>query len=998
MKQIYLILLFVLLGYSPLRGQSTNISGVINTYVSVLQLGSGNCIDSIYVNSTNGFNVDDTVFLFQMKGAILDTSNSSSFGSIINYNNAGNYELASIKSISANCIILNSPLRRTYFVGGALQLIRVPYYANATVVGTLTAAPWNGSTGGVLAFIVAGTLTLNASIDVSDKGFRGGLAPAGSFSCNASAYYFPVGSLDGGNKGEGIGVLSNLKKLGRGAQANGGGGGNNNNSGGGGGSNFSAGGRGGDQVLYSTCLGIPIGGEAGTALTSIQTQNKIFLGGGGGSGHQNDNNNQGIDGKNGGGIVFISANNIVGNGNSIKTNGTNNTQLPFTDGAGAGGAGGTMVLDVNNYSGLLNLELNGGDGGSINSPLYCLGVGGGGSGGVLHHKGSALPSNVNVSLIGGESGKQINPGSSCYQSNWGGANGQNGASFNNYSIPMGVQPIADAGPDHTICSGASVQLGGPPQSGLVYNWNNGIGSSSNPVVSPITTTTYILNVSQTGVCSLVDYDTVTVYVNSSPQASFTYVPNCSGVQLTFNNTSVGASGWLWNFGDGTTSVLTNPVHQFPDTGWFNVQLVVSGLGGCTDTVNQLVFVDLPQFPQASFTADTSTCSFSVQFNSNSINATNLLWNFGDGSSSVTFDPLHIYADSGLYQVSLIASNNCGTDTTILNIYVAPILLPFASFTSDTIHCSSTVSFLNTSQNSMFYIWDFGDGNSSTQFSPIYDYSQSGNYTVSLIASNACGADTIVQNLILNNFEPPVASFTVATLPCDSIVYFNNTSQNGIFSIWDFGDGGSSYLNHPIYQYSNQGNYNVTLISTNECGSDTSSIFVNIELSGPADASFTYDVGFCNSIVQFGNQSVNDYDWLWYFGDNDSSTLANPVHLYEYAGLYQVVLIVNPNSACSDTSEVQLLIEDIGITEVFIPNAFSPNNDGVNDLFELFIPEICDVFNLSIFNRWGQLVFTTSNLKNSWDGKNNGSEVPDGVYYYVLTSKLKIKQGNISVIR
>lgn len=213
-------------------------------------------------------------------------------------------------------------------------MVRVPSYINVTVTGTLTSSAWNGLVGGVLAFFVNGTLTLNDDIDNSDKGFRGGTAPNGSFNCNATNYFYPTGSLDGGRKGEGIANFVQDVSWEEVAQANGGGGGNNNNSGGGGGGNFSAGGRGGNQVLYSACTGMTIGGEGGKAQSVVSSLNKIYFGGGGGSGHQNDNNNSGIHGKNGGGIIFILAQTLIGNNSSVKSNGTSNLQTPVTDGAG----------------------------------------------------------------------------------------------------------------------------------------------------------------------------------------------------------------------------------------------------------------------------------------------------------------------------------------------------------------------------------------------------------------------------------------------------------------------------------------------------------------------------------------------------------------------------------------------------------------------------------------------------------------------------------------
>ncbi|MBA3900759.1 MAG: hypothetical protein H0X62_11215, partial [Bacteroidetes bacterium] len=249
----HFIAFIVILGiYNPTYAQTSSISGVINSYVKVVNLGSGSCIDTIFVTSTVGFSVNDSVMIIQMQGALINTSNTASFGSIISYNDAGNYEFGCIKSIGSNFFVLKSYLKRTYTPSGALQLVRIPVYNNVNVNGILTSSPWNGNTGGVLAFFASGTVTLNADINVSGSGFKGGLGVNGNFDCGKMDYFYPLGSLHGGRKGEGITAAINSQALGRGALANGGGGGNNNNAGGGGGSNNTLGGKGGEQVIYGT--------------------------------------------------------------------------------------------------------------------------------------------------------------------------------------------------------------------------------------------------------------------------------------------------------------------------------------------------------------------------------------------------------------------------------------------------------------------------------------------------------------------------------------------------------------------------------------------------------------------------------------------------------------------------------------------------------------------------------------------------------------------------
>lgn len=314
-------LCFLLALSSIISKAQTNISGVINTYTPVMNVSNGcscpttDCA-SVTVLSAAGFSVGDTVLLIQMKGALADTSNTSAHGSILNLYDAGNYEFATISSIASNVITTADPLTGSYFTGASpadsacVQLIRVPHYAgNVNVTETLTAQAWNGRTGGVLAFYVDGTLTIQGNISVEGKGFKAAKRQQATLSCSFdTAFYYQsthfqystcsscgyvygdsptrwsqsakYGGCCGGNgclcntnrmmttdrqmgsfRGEGI-VANTFRKRnlqvnsygeteaifdkGKGRWGNGGGGGGNHNAGGGGGGNYGTGGFGGN--------------------------------------------------------------------------------------------------------------------------------------------------------------------------------------------------------------------------------------------------------------------------------------------------------------------------------------------------------------------------------------------------------------------------------------------------------------------------------------------------------------------------------------------------------------------------------------------------------------------------------------------------------------------------------------------------------------------------------------------------------------------------------
>ncbi|MEM7035421.1 MAG: hypothetical protein AAF570_00500, partial [Bacteroidota bacterium] len=377
-----------------LSAQTTNISGVINGYAEVTAFHG--CQNQISVDNSAPFSPGDIAYILQMQGANVATANNAGFGAITALNSAGLFERQIVLAVMGNDIYFTTNLVNTYQIAGAVQIVRVPQYTDALVTATLTCPAWNGSTGGVLAFEATGTVTLNANIDVSATGFRGGsnveACPNGcNWFQNHTNYSYTSTDYRGANKGEGVAgnAPANMQR-GRGAWSNGGGGGNDHNAGGGGGSNATAGGQGSrnnEPGTFNCDSSAP--GVGGQTLT--YTAAHVFLGGGGGAGHGNNSAGAGCNGGGGssgggqgGGIALLSAFTFNGNGQSILANGED-ALAGIGDGAGGGGAGGTVVLNTAVYAPTaFTISATGGDGGDANAAFQnrCFGPGGGGSGGV----------------------------------------------------------------------------------------------------------------------------------------------------------------------------------------------------------------------------------------------------------------------------------------------------------------------------------------------------------------------------------------------------------------------------------------------------------------------------------------------------------------------------------------------------------------------------------------------------------------------------------------
>jgi len=450
-------------------GTITATGTIVNTYTALTANAAAGTTTLTVANSaltggafgTTGLSTGDLVMIIQHQGATINTgTGAATYGAVTSYNNAGRYELSEVRSVpNATSIVVACGLQNSYTATGKVQVVRIPRYSTLALNAntSITSPNWNGATGGVVAVDVQGDIVFNtgATIDVSGKGFRGGVAgnsPGAINGLNATAYSYTTND-NGAEKGEGIaGYQTDYDGLGgrygRGAPANGGGGGNNHNAGGGGGGNVSSiawTGQGNPDPAYNNAwaletpslVGVTSGGGGRGGYTySASVQNprttapgnaawngdrryergglggrpldvsggRLFFGGGGGAGDQN--NGVGTSGSSGGGLVYVlSAGNVVqaggATGTSVLANGASVTATSGNDAPGGGGAGGTVVLNVaGTVAAGVTVSAAGGRGGSQNlGGPEAEGPGGGGGGGYIAY--TSLPT---TSVTGGLSG------------------------------------------------------------------------------------------------------------------------------------------------------------------------------------------------------------------------------------------------------------------------------------------------------------------------------------------------------------------------------------------------------------------------------------------------------------------------------------------------------------------------------------------------------------------------------------------------------------------
>ncbi|MEM6766366.1 MAG: PKD domain-containing protein, partial [Bacteroidota bacterium] len=483
---------------------------------------------------------------------------------------------------------------------------------------------------------------------------------------------------------------------------------------------------------------------------------------------------------------------------------------------------------------------------------------------------------------------------------------------------------------------------------LTWNWDFGDGNTSiaqNPSNTYTTPGTYtaILTTTDGSGCQLSSQVTINVY--GLPAAEFNALDRigCAPEAITFVDQSTGPApiaSWNWDFGDGGTSNATNPTYTYTADGVYGVSLLITDVNGCTDSVRKDDYINLRR-PTPDFTVDVNAIcpGVQVQFTDNSIPDTTLigwLWDFGDGNTSTAQNPTHLYTSSGDFDVSLTVTNllNCSatvTRTSAVSVWAPPT----AGFTPSSPNgCSPlTVNFANTSTGNsgivVAYEWDFGDGTGSTLSNPSHLYPTPGTYSVQLIArdNNGC-PDTITQDITV--FDNPITLFEVSdSIGCAPFTTsFRDVSTGPVpvnAWLWDFGDGNTSTSPFPTHTYLNDGVYDVSLTITDVNGCQHSLLKPGlIRLSRPlTDFSLNINQTCPGTEVRFTDASTPDTTlaaWLWDFGDGNTSTQQNPIHLYAAQGTYTVSLTVTNVLGCSRT-EVKTNIIDIfqAPTPVFTPS-------------------------------------------------------------------------------
>ncbi|MEM9819655.1 MAG: PKD domain-containing protein [Bacteroidota bacterium] len=424
-------------------------------------------------------------------------------------------------------------------------------------------------------------------------------------------------------------------------------------------------------------------------------------------------------------------------------------------------------------------------------------------------------------------------------------------------------------------------------------------------------------------------------VSIAPTADFAVnqEEGCIPLAITFEDQSTtNVEQWQWSFigGSPATSSEQNPSVVYENPGVYPVSLTVSNAAGTDILVKEDYIIVSEALPAANF--EVNILGQVATFVNLSENATSYFWDLADGNMSTLANPSNDYSTNSYYDIVLIASNGCGSDTSIQDIIIGPNeLVPHTDFSAtQTMGCAPlTVQFYDTStENVNNWWWEFqgGSPSSSSEQNPVITYESPGSFFVKLIAGNDAGSDSKFKaNFIEITGAPPVADFTFGTSGLNAFLF--NSSDDAQSYFWDFGDGNSSTETDPIHVYATDGSYTLQLIAFNECGSDTINEVISLSSLPTAGFSATTQNECTPATIQFVNQSASTTTaWNWSFpgGNPANSSDPDPIVVYEQAGFYDVELVVS-NELGQDT-----LVQDQFIHIQNPPEAdFTIQFDGLN---------------------------------------------------------------------
>ncbi len=560
----------------------------------------------------------------------------------------------------------------------------------------------------------------------------------------------------------------------------------------------------------------------------------------------------------------------------------------------------------------------------------------------------------------------------------------------NFSVVCGIAVTANGG---VICNGGSTTISATPTGGtapFTYTWNPNVGTGAGPIsVSPTVTTTYTVTIVD-GVGNTAT-DTALVSVNANPVAAAgNDTTVCAGASVTLHGS--GATTYQWTGGPATANYTVSPLVTTTYT-------LTAYNGACSDT--ETVVVHITPGLTVALTPVNASC--------HGLNDGSATSQVSGGAPAYTYSwntiPVQTTANAtgllaGSYTLLVTDQSNC-TNTQTVTITEPPLLS--ASIAGDSSVCSGNNATITASAagGTSPYTYTWSNGLNPVVSQTVTPASTT-TYSLTLTDNKACTANA---TFTVNVLQKPTIAFTKSDSACVPLnASFTNATQNATSIVWKFGDGTVSSLPNPVHVYSVPGWYNVTLIATNNGCTDSLVKNKYIHVFPQSHAALTASpatVSELSSEIIVTNLSTAYDTCKLYFGDSTAVTdCMHPSHIYAGTGVYTITLITVTDKGCNDTARIQVMVEPE--TTFYIPEAYTPNEDGHNDVFMAYGTNI-KTFEMYVYDRWGNLIYSSDDINKGWDGKLNGNKLQEDVYVYKIKysdykDRKKGKNGRVTLIR
>lgn len=564
------------------------------------------------------------------------------------------------------------------------------------------------------------------------------------------------------------------------------------------------------------------------------------------------------------------------------------------------------------------------------------------------------------------------------------------------------------------CVPLTVQFDNLGTPGHAFLWDFGNHDTTSLVLSPVRTFTaagtYTANLYvKKSICNnLYDTARVIITVQPVPTASFTAaIDTCSNRVSFVNHSNPLTTPAYWHINGGQVATTTNYAQSFMSAGTYTAMLIMKTSYGCADTLTQVITVPVDS---VSINAPQTKCA-KAAVPLQASGGDSYSWQPATGLSDPSVaNPLCTAQSTSIYTVTITQNsllNKTCIKTLTTSVTVYPVI--HAAFTFTIGACRNDVTFTDASTISpVSWSWDFGNGASSTAQNPSYSYSNPQVYNVSLIVTNSNGCkDTIVQPVNLAGFDPIAVSGAVSKCAPDTVQL---NAGGGNYYHWEPPAGlSSASIRNPKAFPASTTVYTVTI--GNIVGTDTCKTLLTTTVTVYPFAYNTGSITVSSTSVNVGETATVTLNGFPYTGTisitpnipvrqvNNETYVITPTKTGEYE------ITFTSQNGCTHrlkTIFVELITNACNEGTVYLPTGFTPNGDGVNDLLYIRSNFITEVY-LTIYDRWGEKLFETDDIKKGWDGVYKGKKLDQGVYGYYMTFKCNngqesFKKGNITLMR